>query len=205
MDRHASPHAAAYPPNAPSLLGQPYMAAQGQELVIGATQHSGLTPHEALSMCRAERRVAFRSEADPAGGLQRSPSAADVLSQSVGEGQGSRRHSLVGEGQGLRSGQGTVDGAEALPVGAHGSFGTGQHVADSHCGAHESSTGGVCVGMQPQHSTSGACMGVQPQDSSTGAACVGMQPHVAAATQELLQGAVQLWPALRDWRVKEVR
>ena len=33
----------------------------------------------------------------------------------------------------------------------------------------------------------------------------GSEGPVAAAAQELIEGAVSLWPALSGWRVKEVR
>jgi glycine/D-amino acid oxidase-like deaminating enzyme len=46
----------AYPPAAPSLLGQPYLASQGgRVLVVGATQRHGLSSSEALAACGAGR------------------------------------------------------------------------------------------------------------------------------------------------------
>jgi len=58
-----------YPPAAPSMLGQPYMAAQGQRLlVIGATQQYGFTPEASLAMCKPEQRIAYRTPADAAAG-----------------------------------------------------------------------------------------------------------------------------------------
>jgi hypothetical protein len=44
-----APGAAAFPESAPSLLGPTYVAAQGrQQLVVGATKRTGLSPEDAL-------------------------------------------------------------------------------------------------------------------------------------------------------------
>ena len=181
------PSAPAYPPAAPSLLGQPYMAAKGQELVIGATQHSGLTPHEALAMCSAEERIAYcskacRSEANPAQGqtVQTSPSAADILGSSQTD---VTHHSERLQDQGLHV-RGTEGGAGVVS-GARNLSGVDKQVT----GSRESTAGGP----------------TQDMSSAGGGACASMEAPVAAATQDLLRGAVELWPALRGWRLREVR
>ena len=42
----------AFPDDTPSLLGPTYIAAQGrQQLVVGATKRTGLSPEDALRVC----------------------------------------------------------------------------------------------------------------------------------------------------------
>ena len=58
-----------YPVGAPSLLGQPYMAAWGPErLVIGASKSLGWTAEQALQMCRPESSSSSSRLTDAFGG-----------------------------------------------------------------------------------------------------------------------------------------
>ncbi|KAG2436276.1 hypothetical protein HXX76_006587 [Chlamydomonas incerta] len=56
-----------YPAGAPSLLGQPYLAAQGRrQLVVGATKAYGWSPDQALAACCRSEYAAAREGDTPA-------------------------------------------------------------------------------------------------------------------------------------------
>jgi hypothetical protein len=63
--RRGASRSSSYPPGAPSILGQPYLAAWGSEkVVVGATKAFGWTADQALGMCSpAEARRRGRGTA----------------------------------------------------------------------------------------------------------------------------------------------
>ncbi|GIM09231.1 hypothetical protein Vretimale_13112 [Volvox reticuliferus] len=67
-----------YPADSPSLLGQPYMAAQGpMQLVVGATKSYGWTPEDALAACARSEYADAAAATAPAAPATAAPAIPD--------------------------------------------------------------------------------------------------------------------------------
>lgn len=170
--------AAPLPKGAPSILGSPYLTSHGSHsIIVGATKSFGWGAEDALAMCQPPMHIVMRA------GQHGSTAGTRLELGQLQASQGAQ----ASASDGMRGSAGVDDDGRA------------------QSGFKEEPSDGL-AGLDRADSCHGLAGGKQHGSQASSSPNFYHDPvQVQAAEGQMLQGAAQAWPAIRQWTTVEIR